>query len=403
MVFAMAATAQIYDTNNPIAQIVAGSGVASYLEGQGTQAMFSGPSGIVSDTASNLFVLDAGNRRIRRITPDGTTSAFVGGGAGSLPGYGTGVSIFTFTPGTMVIDQSNTIWIACYNPSLGIGGLLRVYADGYTVFLSFTGVTEQSGLAIDSGGNLYFTALSLQRIYRLSAIGTLSLFAGSGAAASQDGNGAFASFNLPRSLGVDAANNIYVWDMGSGLMRRIDAAQNVTTIAGNGTGLDVDGQGNAARFATVNAMTVDNNGNVFMACGSSIRRMSATTNVTTVAGSFSQNSYANGAGALARFNAATGLWLSSGKLFVADFGNNRVRQISFDPSPQVVTPANLNLQTYPGLTINGHVGRTYQLQSSANLSNWTTRATLLLTASPYLWIDQNPVAGSKYYRAVLLP
>jgi hypothetical protein len=90
-------------------------------------------------------------------------------------------------------------------------------------------------------------------------------------------------------------------------------------------------------------------------------------------------------------------------IFVAESGNNRVRQISFDPALQVVTPANLNLQTYAGLTINGHVGRTYQIQSSANLTNWTTRATLLLTASPYLWIDQNPVAGNKYYRAVLLP
>ena len=401
--FAMAATGQTYDTNNPTVQIVAGSGVASYLEGQGTQAMFNGPSAIVSDTASNLFVLDSGNRRIRRITPDGTTSAFVGGGAGNLPGYGTAVSLLTFTLGAMAIDQSNTIWIACYNPSLGTGGLLRVYTDGYTVYLSFSGMTEQSGLAVDSVGNLYFTALSAHRIYRLSAIGTLSLFAGSGAAVSQDGNGTFGSFNSPRTLAVDAANNIYVWDFGSGLMRRIDAAQNVTTIAGSGTGLDVDGQGNAARFATVNAMTVDNNGNVFMACGSSIRRMSATTNVTTVAGSFSQNSYANGAGALARFSGATGLWLSSGMIFVAESGNNRVRQISFDPALQVVTPANLNLQTYAGLTINGHVGRTYQIQSSANLTNWTTRATLLLTASPYLWIDQNPVAGNKYYRAVLLP
>jgi hypothetical protein len=37
------------------------------------------------------------------------------------------------------------------------------------------------------------------------------------------------------------------------------------------------------------------------------------------------------------------------------------------------------------------------------MTNWTTRATLLLNASPYLWIDQNPVSGSKFYRALLLP
>src|ERR1043166_4638239 len=71
------AEGQIYDTNNNYVQIFAGSGVASYLEGQGTQAMFNQPSAVVADTSSNLFVLDSGNRRIRRITPSGSTSTFV--------------------------------------------------------------------------------------------------------------------------------------------------------------------------------------------------------------------------------------------------------------------------------------------------------------------------------------
>jgi len=140
-----------------------------------------------------------------------------------------------------------------------------------------------------------------------------------------------------------------------------------------------------------------------MACGSSIRKMSAATNVVTMAGSFSQSSYANGAGSLARFNGASGVCLSQGMVFIADANNERVRQISFNPQPQLVTPANLGIGTYAGITINGLVGRTYQVQSSPDLSTWTTRATLLLTSSPYLWIDPNPVAGNKFYQAILLP
>jgi hypothetical protein len=90
-------------------------------------------------------------------------------------------------------------------------------------------------------------------------------------------------------------------------------------------------------------------------------------------------------------------------LFIADAGNNRIRDITFNALPQAVAPANLQLQTYAGLQINGTVGRTCQIQSSPNMANWSTVATVLLTASPYLWIDTSPAGGHQFYRAVILP
>jgi hypothetical protein len=122
-----------------------------------------------------------------------------------------------------------------------------------------------------------------------------------------------------------------------------------------------------------------------------------------MAGNFSQFGYSNGVGNLALFTGADGVCISGGTIFVADYGNARIRNITFNPSTQPVLPANLQLNTYPGLQIIGTVGRTYQIQSSPDLNTWTTRATVLLTASPYLWIDQNPISGNKFYQAVLLP
>jgi hypothetical protein len=194
-----------------------------------------------------------------------------------------------------------------------------------------------------------------------------------------------------------------VWDTGNNKIRRIDQSQNVTTIAGNGVSGNADGTGLNTEFSGIRSMCVDDWGNVIMACGSCIRKMTAATNVVTMAGSFSQTSYANGAGALARFNGAYGVCLSQGMVFVADQNNQRIRVISFNPQPQPVTGGNLAINTYAGVTITGLVGRTYQVQSSPNMTNWTTRATLLLNSSPYLWFDQNPVSGSKFYRAFLLP
>lgn len=401
---ALTALCQIYDTNNDVAQVFAGAGQSGFLDAQGTLAIFYNPSAIVADTSSNLFVWDSGNARIRKITSDGNVTTFVGGGTGSLPGYGTSVSLSGVSCSAAVIDSENTIWMAGrfgYSPGPGI---LVVNASGYTEFLSFGGASGPSlaGLAIDSQDNIFFGQGS--QVFRLSNSGTLTVFAGSpNNSGSTDGNGVYALFRNPAPIAVDAAGNVYIWDSGNALVRRIDQNQNVTTIAGNGSLVDVDGAGFNAHFAGIYSGYADNNGNIYMACGSSIRKLDALTNVVTIAGSFSSPAYANGAGALARFNAAYGLCPSQGKIFVADSGNQRIRFISFNPQPVLLTPPNLGIANYAGITINGLVGRTYQIQSSRDLSNWTTAATLLLNSSPYLWIDPNSTSGKKFYRAFLLP
>ena len=412
VLFRWPAGAQIYETNNDVVEIFAGSGTAGDLNGQGTLAMFNNPSQVVADTSSNLFVLDSYNSLVRKITPDGTVSTFVGGGSGSLPGYGTSISLgisygasASIFFGSMTIDHQNTIWISCQVPIHGLftGGMLSIGSDGYVEFLAYSVMSQNSGICVDSGKNLYFSTYSGNQVYRLSASGSLTLFAGSGSNGSTDANGIYASFNSPSTLAADAAGNIYIWDSGNHKIRRIDQSQNVTTIAGNGSPTDADGTGLNAQFNSISSMCVDDWGDVIMACSSSVRKMTATTNVVTIAGSFTQSSYANGAGALARFNGAYGVCLSEGMVFVADQNNQRIRFISFNPQPQPVTGGNLAINTYAGVTITGLVGRTYQIQSSPNMTNWTTQATLLLTASPYLWIDQNPVNRNKFYRAFLVP
>jgi hypothetical protein len=150
-------------------------------------------------------------------------------------------------------------------------------------------------------------------------------------------------------------------------------------------------------------MFFDHAGNLYMVCGTCVRKMDAQTNVNTLAGSFYQSGFNNGPGNAALFNSAAGGCFSQGMVFVADGGNNRIRNITFNAQAQSVAPANLQLNTYPGLQITGAIGRTYQIQSSPDMTTWNTVAKVLLTSSPYLWIDQNPVAGNKFYRAVMLP
>ena len=403
--------AQIYDTNNDVVQTFAGYGIPGYVDGQGQLTAFSSPTLIVSDTSSNLYVWDSGNQRIRKITPDATVSTLAGGGS-LFDGYGTNVSLSWGTVNSMAMDHANTIWLVMISGYASNPYLLTIGTNGYVSIVNggLTNLSSGSGLCFDSANNLYYSGGN--RIYRYNPdTGTVDAVAGSGIYGNYDGPGPlFSAFNNPTGLACDQADNIYVWDSGNGTIRRIDQFFNVTTVSGDGNNyyLPADGVGTNATFNGTMSMFSDNAGNIYFACGTCVRKMDMQTNVVTLAGVFSsyysnQGNFANGPGYLARFNGAFGGCFSHGMVFVADSGNNRIRNITFNSQPQIVTPASLQLNVYPGLQITGTVGRTYQIQSSPDLNTWTTTATLLLNSSPYFWVDQNPVSGNKYYRAVMLP
>jgi hypothetical protein len=388
--------AQTYDTNLVMVQTFAGSGFYGYLDGVGQQTMFNWPREIVADSRSNLYVWDSGNFRIRKIAPDGSVSTFVGGGAQTT---GTGTNVGLGDCKRMTIDRAETLWL------LQSEYLYKITSNAVVTRNSaLSTLIAADGACSDSSGNLYFSDRVGRRIHRYSTIGVLSAFAGSGNQGYADGNGIFTAFDFPGPLASDAANYIYVWEEANRLIRRIDQSQNVTTFAGkylNST--SKDGIGTNAVFDGIGQMCTDGSGNLLLACFTCIRKVSAQRNVTTIAGSFSQSGYTNGAGNLARFSGASGVCVSGGTIFVAESGNHRIRSITYNPSPEPVLPPDLQINTYPGLKITGIVGRTYRIESSPDTTDWTTRTTLVLSSSPYLWIDQNPAAGIKFYRALLLP
>jgi hypothetical protein len=401
------AQAQIYDTNNDVVSTFAGYGIPAYVDGQGLLTAFNNPTQIVSDTSSNLYVWDSNNQRVRKITPDRTVSTYVGGGS-YFDGYGTNVSLGWGQVSAMAIDNANQLWLLMANSYYGGNNyLLSIDTNGYVSIVNggLTNLTSSSGICFDSADNLYYSGGN--RIYRYnSGTGTVQPFAGSGISGYFDGQGTLlTAFSNPTALACDQADNIYVWDSGNERIRRVDQVQNVTTIAGTGGYIysPADGVGTNATFNVVNSMSFDHAGNLYMVCGSCVRKMDAQTRVTTLAGAFYQTGFNDGPGNIALFNSANGGCFSQGMVFVADGGNNRIRNITFNAQGQPVAPANLQLNTYPGVQITGSIGHTYQIQSSPDMNTWNTLTTVLLNSSPYLWIDRNPVAGNKFYRAVMLP
>lgn len=421
LLFAWQTQAQTYDTNGVMVSTFAGIGFAANIDGQGQFSAFSSPSQIVSDRAGNLYVWDSGNYRIRKITPDGTVSTFAGGGT-SFEGYRTNVSLAWGSQfGALAIDSADQLWFvmgdySSYSSTTDYF-LMTVDTNGNVSIENggLTNLTTSSGVCFDSAHNLYYSGGN--RIHRYNPSSKTSQpFAGNGVAAYLDGQGTvFTAFSSPGALACDQADNVYVWDSSNGRIRMVDKNQNVTTLAGREGGYYsmTDGVGTNATFNSIASLFTDQAGNLYLLGPNHVRKMDVQRKVTTLAGAFSSYSYsysysssfADGAGNLARFNftSTSGGCFARGMVFVGDYYNHRIRAISFNAPGQPLDPANLELKTYPGIKITGNVGRTYQIQSSPDMNVWSTVAKVLLPSSPYVWVDQAPISGNRFYRAVLLP
>ncbi|MFB9845378.1 NHL domain-containing protein [Mucilaginibacter ginsenosidivorans] len=186
-----------------------------------------------------------------------------------------------------------------------------------------------TGMMIGANGNLYLADVATNTIKMITTAGDVTLIAGSGSVGSADGKGALASFNLPEALFIDASNTIYVADAANNLIRKIAPDGTVSTLAGSGDIGHADGKGTAASFNFPQGISVDKNGNVYVADTGNdlIRKITPDGTVSTLAGKIALGN-TNGVGANATFNIPQGLAVdAAGNLYVADAGNNLVRKI----------------------------------------------------------------------------
>lgn len=313
---------------------LAGNGVFGFADGAGNTAKFFQPIGVVFDAAGNLFVTDAENHRIRKVTPSGNVSTFAGSGtAGFADGAGTNAKFNS--PRGITIDAVGNLYVADginHNiRKITIAGVVTTLAgSGIAGFADGVGAAAQfhfpKEIKADAAGNLYVADDINHRIRKVTPTGTVSTIAGS-VLGSADGQGATATFNQPTGIAVDAAGNLFIADAKNHRIRKITSAGVVSSLAGSGVEGSADGDGIAAQFNTPTGIAVDNLGNIFVAeDGNIIRKITATGTVTTLAGSAS--GFNDGTAAAAKFNTPSGLAVdASGKIYVADRLNHRIRKI----------------------------------------------------------------------------
>jgi sugar lactone lactonase YvrE len=262
----------------------AGSGSIGSTDGTGTAASFKFPDNVIMDKSGNLFVADRSNHLIRKITPAGVVTTFAGNGtAASVDGTGTGASI-----------------------------------------------NFPSGLAFDTIGNLYVGERQGYKIRKITPNGVVTTLAGSGTKASVNGTGTAASFDFIEKITIDkSTNDLYVCEGNSRKIRKVTSLGVVTTFAGSGAYANSEGTGTAASFIDPLGITIDANKNLYVTSGELIFKITPSAVVTRYAGTPGTYGSADGTTTSATFNYGSGITIdASGNFYLGDLGGGKIRKIS---------------------------------------------------------------------------
>jgi sugar lactone lactonase YvrE len=318
-----------------------GAGYDGFRDGTGTNAWFYQPWGLALDAAGNLYVADDQNARIREITPAAVVSTIAGDGNHSFSnGAALGGAEF-LSPTGVAVDASGNVIIA--DPSsyrvrkLSGGSVSTLAGQGGAALVDGTGAAayfnQPQGVAVDASGTIYVADYNDNAIRTITAGGVVKTLANNGGVFGyQNGPAATAYFNQPSAVAVDGAGNVYVADTQNNAIRKISAGV-VSTFAGapppTGVAGSQDGTGTAARFFNPYGVTVDSNGNVFVADSgnNAIREITPAGVVTTIAGGQGSGSL-DGVGNNAHFSFPIAIVADNkGGLYVSDYFNCTIRYI----------------------------------------------------------------------------
>ena len=387
-------------------KVASGQAVITTVAGTTTTAGFSGdggparsaelnlPSDVAVDTSGNMYIVDYGNNRVRRVSAAGIITTVAGNGAsGSAGDGGAAIAASLNGPVAIAVDHNGNLFIAeryrvrKVNPA----GAITTYAGGGS--LTTDGVAtntymQPAGVAVDSAGVLYIADKSYG-IRKVSTGGIITTIIGGRFGFSGDGGAATsATLNAPTGVTVDGMGNIYFADSGNNRIRKINSSGVISTLAGTGT-QGFSGDGGPATSAKIGlsiasphqGLATDSSGNLYFAdvANNRVRRVDKQGIITTLAGN-GLVTFNLGDGGLST-NASLGAPLgvaadASGRVLIADTRHAAIRAIGINGGAGVaVLPA-----IAPGGIVNTASG-----QPGVAANSWVTIYGTNLAATTQDW------------------
>lgn len=378
-----------------VSTLAGATGLSGIADGVGGEALFNYPDGVAIDASGTLYVADHDNHTVRKVTTAGAVTTLAGAAriSGSADGLG-GAARFNGPTG-VAVDGAGNVYVA----DAGNSTIRKVTAGGsVTTFAGLAGVAGSAdgvggsarfnapqGIAVDSVGNVYVADTNNSTVRKITAGGVVTTLAGvTGQVGTADGPASSARFNGPYAVAVDSAGNVYVSDFFNSTIRKISVGGTVTTLAGTvGVAGDADGTGAAARFNQAYGLAVDSSGNVFVAdtYNRAIRKVTAGGVVTTLNGTLAHFYYPQGI--------AVG---ANGYIYVADGDNQAIVKGLFVVVPPTITTQPTSQTSVAGSTVtlvaaatagSGNPTPTFQWQfNGANLAGATNATLTVVNTQP---------------------
>jgi uncharacterized protein (TIGR03437 family) len=263
----------------------AGTGTAGYSGdgGPAAQAELSGPLGVCVAPSGAIYVNDYGNERIREISPSGIITTVAGNGTTGNSGDGGPATAATFMiPIRCAVDSGGNLFIVDQGAyrvrKVDVNGIITAYAGtGASGFSGDGGPATQADMnnptwvTVDTSGNLYVTDQFNFRIRLVNAAsGTITTVAGNGdnTFAGDGGPATSASLGYPGGTVVDPAGNLFIVDGSNNRIREVSGGV-ITSVAGTGTP-GFTGDGGAPLQAQLDSpfpITLDYAGNLYVGDG----------------------------------------------------------------------------------------------------------------------------------------
>ncbi len=312
-----------------------------------TNVGFQSLGGAAAGPLGGVFMADIANQRVRRVDPTGIITTAAGNGLQGFSGdNGAATNASLDLPQSVAVDAAGNLFIADTQNQrirkVDTNGVITTVAgislkgrtgDGGAATNATLG--SPSGVAVDSTGNILVADTGNAVIRRVDAAGIINTIAGNGVPGySGDGGQATnASLNSPSGVCRDVFGNLFIADTGNAVVRKVEVNGIITTLAGNGSP-GFSGEGGAATNASLGSpsgVSVDGLGNVFIADRGNqcVDKVDPRGIITLVAGNGSNGFSGDGGPAT---NAGLG-YVSGvaagppGSFFIADAGNKRVRQV----------------------------------------------------------------------------